>query len=100
MALIWWSTIWPNCWTDQRLALLWEEQLDAASSGSWQPCGRMTRCSEEVTVKKLNALARRYRAGENANAFRGGFRLWAGTNVLPSNRRPEGGSLKSVRFGT
>src|SRR6516164_494121 len=24
MALTWWSTIWPNCWTDQRLALPWE----------------------------------------------------------------------------
>ena len=39
-------------------------------------------------VKKLNALPRRCRAGENANAFRGGFRLWAGTDVLPSNLRP------------
>ena len=27
-------------------------------------------------VKKLTALPRRCRAGENANAFRGGFRLW------------------------
>ena len=27
-------------------------------------------------VKKLKALPRRCRAGENANAFRGGFRLW------------------------
>ena len=39
-------------------------------------------------VEKLNALPRRCRAGENANAFRGGFRLWAGTDVLPSNLRP------------
>jgi polyphosphate glucokinase len=39
-------------------------------------------------VKKLNALPRRCRAGENANAFRGGFRLWAGTDVLPSNLSP------------
>jgi polyphosphate glucokinase len=39
-------------------------------------------------VKKLNALPRRCRAGENANAFRGGFRLWAGTDVLPSNLPP------------
>jgi polyphosphate glucokinase len=38
-------------------------------------------------VKKLNALPRRCRAGENANAFRGGFRLWA-TDVLPSNLSP------------
>ena len=39
-------------------------------------------------VEKLNALPRRCRAGENANAFRGGFRLWAGTDVLPSNLGP------------
>jgi polyphosphate glucokinase len=39
-------------------------------------------------VKKLDALPRRCRAGENANAFRGGFRLWAGTDVLPSNLPP------------
>ena len=39
-------------------------------------------------VKKLNALPRRCRAGENANAFCGGFRLWAGTDVLPSNLPP------------
>ena len=36
-------------------------------------------------VKKLGALPRRCRAGENANAFRGGFRLWEGTDVLSSN---------------
>jgi polyphosphate glucokinase len=35
-------------------------------------------------VKNLNALPRGCRAGENANAFRGGFRLWAGDDVLPS----------------
>jgi polyphosphate glucokinase len=45
-------------------------------------------------VKKLAALPRRCRAGENANAFRGGFRLWAGTDVLPSDRRPEGARSK------
>jgi polyphosphate glucokinase len=28
-------------------------------------------------VKKLDTLPRRCRAGENANAFRGGFRMWA-----------------------
>jgi polyphosphate glucokinase len=39
-------------------------------------------------VNKLDALPRRCRAGENANAFRGGFRLWAGTDVLPSNLPP------------
>ena len=31
MARIWWSTIWANWSTDQRLALTWEEQPDAAS---------------------------------------------------------------------
>jgi polyphosphate glucokinase len=45
-------------------------------------------------VKKLGSLPRRCRAGENANAFRGGFRLWAGTDVLSSNRRPEGARSK------
>jgi polyphosphate glucokinase len=39
-------------------------------------------------VKKLNALPRRCRAGANANAFRGGFRLWAGTDALPSKLPP------------
>jgi polyphosphate glucokinase len=39
-------------------------------------------------VNKLDALPRRCRAGKNANAFRGGFRLWAGTDVLPSNLPP------------
>jgi polyphosphate glucokinase len=34
-------------------------------------------------VRKLDALPRRCRAGENANAFRGGFRLWAKANVIP-----------------
>jgi polyphosphate glucokinase len=39
-------------------------------------------------VNKLDVLPRRCRTGENANAFRGGFRLWAGTNVLRSNLPP------------
>ena len=39
-------------------------------------------------VNKLDALPWRCRAGENANAFRGGFRLWAGTDVPPSNLPP------------
>ena len=53
-------------------------------------------------VKKLNALPRRCRAGENANAFRGGFRLWAGTDVLPSNLSPgrARSKQKNVRLGT
>ena len=38
-------------------------------------------------VKKLKALPRGCRAGENANAFRGGFRLWAGDRVPRRNLR-------------
>jgi polyphosphate glucokinase len=38
-------------------------------------------------VNNLETLPRRCRAGENANAFRGGFRLWTGTHAL-SCRRP------------
>jgi polyphosphate glucokinase len=34
-------------------------------------------------VARLEALPRRCRRGENANAFRGGFRLWAKDNVVP-----------------
>jgi polyphosphate glucokinase len=34
-------------------------------------------------VKKLDALPPRCRAGDNANAFRGGFRLWAGAGFVP-----------------
>ena len=34
-------------------------------------------------VKKLDALPARCRAGENAKAFRGGFRVWAKANVIP-----------------
>ena len=41
-------------------------------------------------VNNLDGLPRRCRAGENANAFRGGFRLWAGTDVLPSNLQRRG----------
>ena len=33
-------------------------------------------------VNKLDALPRRCRAGKNANAFLGGFRLWPGTDAL------------------
>lgn len=49
-------------------------------------------------VNNLDALPRRCRAGENANAFRGGFRLWAGT----SKSAAQTGSLqrKNVRLGT
>jgi polyphosphate glucokinase len=35
-------------------------------------------------VKKLDVLPARCRAGKNANAFVGGFRLWAGTKVRQS----------------
>jgi hypothetical protein len=31
MARIWWSGMWANWSTDQRLALSWEKQPDAAS---------------------------------------------------------------------
>ena len=48
-------------------------------------------------VKKLNALPQRCRAGENANAFCGGFRLWAGTDVLPSNLPPGRARSKQKR---
>ena len=49
-------------------------------------------------VNNLDALPRRCRAGENANAFRGGFRLWAGTSKSAART----GSLqrKNVRLGT
>jgi polyphosphate glucokinase len=39
-------------------------------------------------VKKLDALPARCRAGENANAFRGGFRLWAGADIVAPNPLP------------
>jgi polyphosphate glucokinase len=38
-------------------------------------------------VKKLKALPPHCRAGGNANAFRGGFRLWANHNVPPKDLR-------------
>ena len=34
-------------------------------------------------VRKLDAPPPHCRAGENANAFRGGFRFWAKANVFP-----------------
>jgi polyphosphate glucokinase len=34
-------------------------------------------------VRKLDALPPRCRAGDNVNAFRGGFRMWAKDNVVP-----------------
>ena len=37
-------------------------------------------------VKKLKALPPRGRAGNNANAFRGGFRLWEEENARPRSR--------------
>jgi polyphosphate glucokinase len=39
-------------------------------------------------VVRLEALPRRCRQGENANAFRGGFRLWAKDNVVPPDLPP------------
>jgi polyphosphate glucokinase len=35
-------------------------------------------------VKKLHALPPHSRTGDNDNAFRGGFRLWAGSAILPT----------------
>jgi polyphosphate glucokinase len=51
-------------------------------------------------VNNLETLPRRCRAGENANAFRGGFRMWARTDVLPSKSAARTGSLprKNVRI--
>ena len=44
----------------------------------------------EGIVAKLAALPPRSRAGDNANAFRGGFRLWGEENALPHRRtRPK-----------
>ena len=39
-------------------------------------------------VKSLDALPPRCRMGENANAFRGGFRLWQEIDLLLPNLRP------------
>ena len=39
-------------------------------------------------VRKLDGLPPRCRAGHNANAFRGGFRLWAKDNVIPPDLPP------------
>jgi polyphosphate glucokinase len=46
-------------------------------------------------VKKLGALPPRCRAGKNANAFAGGFRLWAGADVARANR--SGARVRSRR---
>ena len=51
-------------------------------------------------VRKLNALPRGCRAGENANAFLGGFRLWAGDEVLPSKSARGARSLLNKNAGT
>lgn len=39
-------------------------------------------------VKRLLALPPRSRPGDNANAFRGGFRMWAKGNVVPPDLPP------------
>src|SRR5262249_54384824 len=39
-------------------------------------------------VSKLAALPQRCRQGKNANAFRGGFRLWAKENAVPPELPP------------
>ena len=42
-------------------------------------------------VRKLHQLPPRCRAGHNANAFRGGFRLWAKDNVIAPHLPPRFG---------
>jgi polyphosphate glucokinase len=39
-------------------------------------------------VKKLHALSQHCRAGDNNNAFRGGFRLWAEGSTFPPGKPP------------
>ena len=46
-------------------------------------------------VKKLDTLPPRSRAGRNANAFIGGFRLWAKDSLVPPNLPP--GPVPSAR---
>jgi polyphosphate glucokinase len=46
-------------------------------------------------VRKLDPLPARCRAGENANAFLGGFRLWAGAAVPTA--RPPSARARSTR---
>jgi polyphosphate glucokinase len=48
-------------------------------------------------VKKLDRLPLHSRAGDNANAFRGGFRLWERGAVLPRARRTNM-AISSVSF--
>jgi polyphosphate glucokinase len=49
-------------------------------------------------VKRLDALPPRSRRGDNANAFRGGFRLWAKGNVVPPDLPPRRGrSVRQIR---
>ena len=41
-------------------------------------------------VTKLDVLPPQCRGGDNANAFRGGFRLWEDENASPTSKnRPE-----------
>ena len=52
-------------------------------------------------VKKLDALPPRCRAGENANAFRGGFRLWARSRCSPvESADPARRSLQAKKLTT
>jgi polyphosphate glucokinase len=43
-------------------------------------------------VKLLKVLPTKCRAGDNANAFLGGFRLWDDAQSLPAEPRPESGT--------
>jgi polyphosphate glucokinase len=53
-------------------------------------------------VKKLKRLPSGCRGGDNADAFRGGFRLWersaAGKSAAPSKRRPKQRTLAGPKF--
>ena len=49
-------------------------------------------------VAKLEALPPHCRAGDNANAFRGGFRLWEDENAAPTSKnRPETNALEDQK---
>ena len=47
------------------------------------PTNTTSQILQQSIVGKLEALPPHSRAGGNANAFRGGFRLWGEDNALP-----------------
>jgi predicted NBD/HSP70 family sugar kinase len=50
-------------------------------------------------VKKLKKLPKGCRAGDNANAFLGGFRLWENTTPVASSTRARSRGQQSTRLG-